>query len=101
MNAKEEALEQATGILGEHYRNYVVIVQDEDFPTFFDCVYSDPFATYGLILEASKYHATQMAALCALEYEQEEEQEEPQGPPEQQEWIWEDEEPDEEDPSDD
>ena len=27
-------LEQATGILGEHFKNYVVIVQDADNPDF-------------------------------------------------------------------
>ena len=80
MTTKEKALEQAKGILGEHYKNYVVIAQDEDIPTFFDCHYSDPFATYGLILEASKYHSAQMNAIGQLE---------------EVEWVWEDEEEDE------
>jgi len=75
-------LEQASGILGEHFKNYVIIVQDDEVPSFFDCVHSDPFATTGLLLEATKYHHAQMDAIGSLE--------------EDIEWVTEDEEEDEE-----
>jgi hypothetical protein len=49
-------LEQAQALLGEHYRNYVLIVQPEDAPHSFDMASSDPFATTGLLIESMKYH---------------------------------------------
>jgi hypothetical protein len=49
-------LEQAKALLGEHYRNYVIIVQAEDTPHTFDMAASDPFATTGLLVESIKYH---------------------------------------------
>ena len=49
-------LEQAQALLGEHYRNYVLIVQPEDAPHSFDMASSDPFATTGLLVESIKYH---------------------------------------------
>jgi hypothetical protein len=49
-------LEQAQALLGEHYRNYVLIVQPEDAPHTFDMASSDPFATTGLLIESMKYH---------------------------------------------
>jgi hypothetical protein len=53
-------LEQAKALLGEHYRNYVIIVQAEDTPHTFDMVASDPFATTGLLSESVKYHEASM-----------------------------------------
>ena len=68
MNEESQSpLEAARGILGEHFRNYVIIVQDDDQPALMDCVYSAPFATTGLILEASKYHQAQMNAIGTLD----------------------------------
>ena len=49
-------LEQAQALLGEHYRNYVLIVQTEEAPHTFDIAASDPFATTGLLIESVKYH---------------------------------------------
>jgi len=49
-------LEQAKALLGEHYRNYVLIVQTEEAPHTFDMASSDPFATTGLLSESVKYH---------------------------------------------
>jgi len=49
-------LEQAQALLGEHYRNYVLIVQTEEAPHTFDMAASDPFATTGLLIESIKYH---------------------------------------------
>ena len=49
-------LEQAQTILGEHYRNYVLIVQTEEAPHTFEIAASDPFATTGLLIESVKYH---------------------------------------------
>jgi hypothetical protein len=73
-------LDQATGILGEHFKNYVVIVQDADVNTFMDVVSSDPYATTGLLIEASKWHEAQMNALNAPadDWDWEEEDEEPE-----------------------
>ena len=49
-------LDQARAILGEHYRNYVIIAQPEEMPHTFEFVCSDSFATTGLLLESIKYH---------------------------------------------
>jgi hypothetical protein len=51
-------LDQATAILGEHFKNYVVIFQEEDNPTFYDLRYSDPYAAKGLLESCVKYHNT-------------------------------------------
>ena len=64
-----DPLTQATGILGEHFKNYVVIVQDADNPSFFDLVSSDPYATTGLLIEAQKWHYAQMNAVGDMEIE--------------------------------
>ena len=53
-------LEQAQALLGEHYRNYVIIAQPEDFPHSFEFVCSDSFATTGLLVESIKYHEAVM-----------------------------------------
>ena len=71
-------LEQATGILGEHFKNYVVIVQDADNPDLFDMVHSDPFSATGLLLESSKWHHAQMNAIGAPEDDFEWTEEEPE-----------------------
>ena len=60
-------LEQAQGILGEHYKNYIVIVQDDESPSLFDMAYSCPYATTGLMIEASKYHQSLLDAMNAPE----------------------------------
>ena len=60
-------LEQAQGILGEHYRNYIVIVQDDESPSVFEMGYSCPYATTGLMIEASKYHQSLLDAMNAPE----------------------------------
>ena len=49
-------LDQARAILGEHYRNYVIIAQPEEYPHTFEFVCSDSFATTGLLIESMKYH---------------------------------------------
>jgi len=51
-----ESIEQAVAILGEHFRNYVVIASDEDEPLAYDIRFSDPYAASGLLRAASKYH---------------------------------------------
>ena len=72
-------IEQARAILGEHYRNYVVVVQDYDNPTSFDVLFSDPFAAHGLLSSANTYHEQYLnAGLEDLE----------------EEWVWEDEDED-------
>lgn len=62
-------LEQARGILGEHFRNYVIIVQPEEDPSFFDMVNSDPYATTGLLIEAQRWHHAQMNAVGDMGFE--------------------------------
>ena len=49
-------LDKAQALLGEHYRNYVLIVQTEEAPHTFEIAASDPFATTGLLIESVKYH---------------------------------------------
>jgi hypothetical protein len=53
-------LEQAQALLGEHYRNYVIIAQPEDLPHSFEFACSDSFATTGLLVESIKYHEAVM-----------------------------------------
>ncbi len=64
-------LEQAQALLGEHYRNYVIIAQPEDFPHSFEFVCSDSFATTGLLVESIKYHEAVMNSfhLCEDDFE--------------------------------
>ena len=45
-------LEQALGILGEHYRNFVVVVQFDEHPSSYDLQYSDPYAAIGLLQQS-------------------------------------------------
>ena len=56
-------LDQARAILGEHYRNYVIITQPEEAPNAFEFVCSDSFATTGLLVESMKYHSAVMDSL--------------------------------------
>jgi len=51
-------LDQATSILGEHFKNYVVIFQDDEYPCSYDLRYSDPYAAKGLLEACVKYHNT-------------------------------------------
>ena len=78
-------LDQAQAILGEHYRNYVIIAQPEEMPHSFEFVCSDSFATTGLLMESMKYHDAVMNTFQPTEdafewieedYEEEEEEDE-------------------------
>ena len=55
-------LEQAQAILGEHYRNYIIVAQPDDARYSFEFADSDPFATTGLLVESVKYHQAIMNA---------------------------------------
>ena len=72
-------LDQARAILGEHYRNYVIIAQPEEYPHTFEFVCSDSFATTGLLMESMKYHDAVMNTFQttedAFEWLEEEEEE--------------------------
>lgn len=46
--------DQILGLLGEHFKNYVLITQDYDNPQSFTMHKSDVFAATGLIIEAQK-----------------------------------------------
>lgn len=52
----EEVLNKVTGILGEHFRNYVVIASDDEAPLAYDVRFSDPYAAKGLLESATEYH---------------------------------------------
>ena len=52
----EEILNQVCGILGEHFRNYVVIASDDETPLAYDVRFSDPYAAKGLLESATDYH---------------------------------------------
>ena len=49
-------LESAKAILGEHFKNYVIIAQDYDAPTSYEVAFSDPYAAHGLLDCANIYH---------------------------------------------
>jgi len=51
-------IDQAAAILGEHYRNYVILFQEEENPLSYDLVYSDAYSAKGLLEAATKYHNT-------------------------------------------
>lgn len=51
-------LDKVAAILGEHYRNYVIIFQEDDDPTGYDLAFSDPYAAKGLLEACTKYHNT-------------------------------------------
>lgn len=52
----KEALDKVTGLLGEHFRNYVVIASDDESPLAYDVRFSDPYAAKGLLESATEYH---------------------------------------------
>lgn len=60
-------IDQASAILGEHYRNYVILFQDDDDPTGYDIAYSDPYSAKGLLEAATKYHNTYLEGGDVLE----------------------------------
>ena len=60
-------IDQASAILGEHYRNYVILFQDDDDPTGYDMAYSDPYSAKGLLEAATKYHNTYLEGGDVLE----------------------------------
>ena len=82
MNGKTplSPLESAKAILGEHYKNYVIIVQDYESPTTYDVAFSDPYAAHGLLDCSNIYHKNYLNAgiadsECAWVWEEEEEEE--------------------------
>ena len=52
----EEILQKVAGILGEHFRNYVIIASDDETPLAYDVRFSDPYAAKGLLESATEYH---------------------------------------------
>lgn len=51
-----EILNQVCALLGEHFRNYVVIASDDEAPLAYDVRFSDPYAAKGLLESATDYH---------------------------------------------
>lgn len=80
-------LEQAQAILGEHYRNYVIIAQPEEFPHSFEFVCSDSFATTGLLMESLKYHDAVMNTFQPTEDAFEWLEEEEEASDEEEDWL--------------
>tara|TARA_B110001452_G_C15094201_1_gene381639 strand:+ start:217 stop:471 length:255 start_codon:yes stop_codon:yes gene_type:complete len=80
-------LEQAQAILGEHYRNYVIIAQPEEYPHTFEFVCSDSFATTGLLMESMKYHDAVMNTFQPLEEAFEWLEEEEEASDEEEDWL--------------
>jgi hypothetical protein len=76
-------LDQATSILGEHYKNYVVIFQEEDNPTSYDLRYSDPYSAKGLLEACVNYHNSYLEGGDVLDSGSD--------------WVWEDEDEEDED----
>ena len=56
MDIEVPPIDQAAAILGEHYRNYVIIFQEDDEPTSYDIAFSDPYSAQGLLEAATKSH---------------------------------------------
>lgn len=71
-NTPLSPLESARAVLGEHYKNYVIIVQDYDEPTTYNITYSDPFVAKGLLDSANNYHQAYLSG----------------GEQEEIEWLW-------------
>ena len=61
--------EQVLAILGEHFKNYVVIMQDYDSPCSFQIYDSDPYAALGLLSEALKFSQQKVDEACEVTYE--------------------------------
>lgn len=62
-----EILDQVTAILGEHFRNYVVIASDDEAPLAYDVRFSDPYAAKGLLESATEYHESYISGGTAHE----------------------------------
>jgi len=62
-------IEQVLAILGEHFKNYVVIMQDYDTPCSFEIYDSDPYAALGLLAEAQKFSQQKVDEACEVTYE--------------------------------
>lgn len=80
-------LDQARAILGEHYRNYVIIAQPEEYPHTFEFVCSDSFATTGLLMESMKYHDAVMNTFQPLEDSFEWVEEDEEVSDEEEDWL--------------
>lgn len=80
-------LDQARAILGEHYRNYVIIAQPEEYPHTFEFVCSDSFATTGLLIESMKYHDAVMNTFQPLEDSFEWVEEDEEVSDEEEDWL--------------
>ena len=61
-NTPLRPLEAAKAILGEHFKNYVIIAQDYDVSTSYEVSYSDPYAAHGLLDCANNYHKAYLNA---------------------------------------
>ena len=61
-NSPLKPLEAARAILGEHFKNYVIIAQDYETPTSYEVTFSDPYAAHGLLDCANNYHKTYLNA---------------------------------------
>lgn len=81
-NTPLSPLEATKAILGEHFKNYVIITQDYDNPTSYEVAFSDPYAAHGLIDCANNYHKSYLNAGLDTEDAA---------------WIWEDDDEEEED----
>ena len=52
----KEVLNQVCALLGEHFRNYVIIASKDDSPVSYETRFSDPYAAKGLMEVATDYH---------------------------------------------
>ena len=73
-------LDQAKAILGEHFKNYVIIVQPEEAPDTFDLSFSCPWATSALLSQANKHQTTYLEGGTILD---------------ESDWVWTEEEEEE------
>jgi|TARA_R100000455_G_C6231618_1_gene93053 hypothetical protein len=53
---RTDELNKITGMLGEHFRHYVLIASHDDSPLSYDVRFSDPYAAKGLLESATEYH---------------------------------------------
>jgi hypothetical protein len=79
-----EPISDAQAILGEHFRNYVIIASDDEDPLAYDVRFSDPYAAQGLLKSALQYHDTYLAGGTTAIHEDDE-------------WEWEEVKDDEDD----
>ena len=61
-NTPLSPLESAKAILGEHFKNYVIIAQEYETPTSYEVSFSDPYAAHGLLDCANIYHKAYLNA---------------------------------------